>query len=135
MKKGLIIGCIATISVAILIAMPAAADSFTFSTGNPDGLIATLSRVTSAGKLETETADDFVTTQGTVINSATYAGLLPSGRYSAPYRKSRSSFILQNWGVLRFWEHELLRNPHRCILSISKFLSKSYASLRVERRG
>lgn len=68
MSKGLIIGCIATISVAILIAMPAA-DSFTFSTGNPDGLIATLSRVASAGKLETEMADDFVTTQGTVIGA------------------------------------------------------------------
>jgi hypothetical protein len=79
MNKSLIIGCIATISVAILIAMPAAADSFTFSTGNPDGLIATLSRVASAGKLETETADDFVTTQATVINSATFTGLLPSG--------------------------------------------------------
>ena len=37
---------------------------FFFSTGNPDGLIATLSRVASPGKLETETADDFVTTQG-----------------------------------------------------------------------
>jgi hypothetical protein len=79
MNKRLIISCIATVSVAILIAMPAAADPFTFSTGNPDGLIATLSRVASAGKLETETADDFVTTQATVINSATFTGLLPLG--------------------------------------------------------
>jgi len=45
----------------------------------PDGKIATLSRVASAGKLETETADDFVTTQATSINSATFIGLLPSG--------------------------------------------------------
>jgi len=52
---------------------------FFFSTGNPDGLIATLSRVASPGKLETETADDFVTTAPTVINSATFVGLLPSG--------------------------------------------------------
>jgi hypothetical protein len=60
---------------------PAAADTipFFFSTGNPDGLIATLSRVASAGKLETETADDFVTTAATSINSATFIGLLPSG--------------------------------------------------------
>jgi PEP-CTERM motif-containing protein len=79
MNKRLVIGCIATMSVAILIAMPAAANSFTFSTGNPDGKIATLSRVATAGKLETETADDFVTTQATVINSATFTGLLPSG--------------------------------------------------------
>jgi hypothetical protein len=38
--------------------VPAYAEAFFFSTGNPDGLIATLSRVASAGKLETETADD-----------------------------------------------------------------------------
>ena len=62
-----------------LASSPAAADSFFFSTGNPDGLIATVSRVASAGKLETETADDFVTTQATIINSATFTGLLPSG--------------------------------------------------------
>jgi hypothetical protein len=58
---------------------PAAADTFSFSTGDPDGLIATLSRTASPGKLETETADDFVTTAPTVINSATFTGLLPSG--------------------------------------------------------
>src|SRR5262249_20867249 len=58
---------------------PAAADPFLFSTGNPDGLIATLSRVASTGKLETETADDFVTTTSTIINSATFTGLLPLG--------------------------------------------------------
>jgi hypothetical protein len=58
---------------------PAAADTFSFSTGDPDGLIATLSRTASPGKLETETADDFVTTAPTVINSVTFTGLLPSG--------------------------------------------------------
>lgn len=79
MNKLLIITCIATVSVAIFIAMPAAADSFTFSTGSPDGLIATLSRVAGAGKLETETADDFLTTQATSITSATFFGLLPLG--------------------------------------------------------
>jgi hypothetical protein len=79
MNKRLIITCIATLSVAIFTAMPAVADSFSFSTGNPDGLIATLSRVASPGKLETETADDFVTTQATILNSATFIGLLPSG--------------------------------------------------------
>jgi hypothetical protein len=61
---------------------PAAADiiPFSFTTGNPDGLMATLSRVASPGKLETETADDFVTPAGTTtINKATFIGLLPSG--------------------------------------------------------
>jgi hypothetical protein len=75
----LIKGCIAISCAAFFLAMPAAADSFTFSTGNPDGLMATLSRVASAGKLQTETADDFVTTQATTINSATFIGLLPLG--------------------------------------------------------
>jgi len=64
---------------ALLLAVPAAADPFFFSTGNPDGKIATLSRTASTGKLETETADDFVTTQATVINSATFTGLLVGG--------------------------------------------------------
>jgi hypothetical protein len=79
MNKRLFITCMLTVSVGLLIAMPAVADSFSFSTGNPDGLIATLSRVASPGKLETETADDFVTTQATILNSATFIGLLPSG--------------------------------------------------------
>jgi hypothetical protein len=52
---------LATIA-ACLLTVPAKADPFFFSTGAPDGKIATLSRTASPGKLETETADDFVTT-------------------------------------------------------------------------
>ena len=64
----------------VLLAPPAAADVFFFfSTGNPDGLIGTASRQASPGRLETETADDFVLTQPTSINRATFVGLLPSG--------------------------------------------------------
>jgi PEP-CTERM motif-containing protein len=63
----------------VLLAPPAAADAFLFSTGNPDGLIGTLSRQASPGKLETETADDFILTHSTSINQATFVGLLPSG--------------------------------------------------------
>ncbi len=59
--------------------VPALADSFFFSTGNPDGKIATLSRPASRGQLETETADDFVLRQATTINSATFTGLFPTG--------------------------------------------------------
>src|SRR5579864_3934653 len=62
-----------------LLTPPAAADVFFFSTGAPDGLIATLSRPASAGKLETETADDFVTTVPTLITNATFIGLLVGG--------------------------------------------------------
>jgi PEP-CTERM motif len=55
------------------------AGTFFFSTGNPDGLIGTASRPASAGKLETETADDFVLTQATRLDSATFTGLIPLG--------------------------------------------------------
>jgi hypothetical protein len=69
----------AAASVAILAATPVGAGQFTFSTGAPDGKIATLSRPASPGKLETETADDFILTQATRIDSASFTGLLPSG--------------------------------------------------------
>jgi PEP-CTERM motif len=67
--------------IGFLPAAPAAATEqpFFFSTGNPDGKIATLSRTASPGKLETETADDFVTTHATDIDSATFTGLIVGG--------------------------------------------------------
>ncbi len=60
-----------------------AAVPFFFSTGNPDGLIGTLSRPSGPGLLQTETADDFVLTQPTTITSATFVGLLPPGPLSS----------------------------------------------------
>ena len=76
---------VATALVAFALTGPARAGStdFFFSTGNPDGLIATLSRTASAGKLETETADDFVTTSPTLITNATFTGLLVGGATTA----------------------------------------------------
>jgi hypothetical protein len=65
--------------VAIAMATTAKAESFFFSTGSPDGLIGTLSRPASNGTIETETADDFILTQPTRIDSATFTGLLPLG--------------------------------------------------------
>jgi PEP-CTERM motif len=65
--------------LGLLPAIPAAATPFFFSTGAPDGLIATLSRTASAGKLETETADDFVTTVPTRITNATFTGVFVGG--------------------------------------------------------
>jgi hypothetical protein len=74
----------AMVMVAFTLAHSARADSFFFSTGNPDGKIATLSRTASTGKLETETADDFVTTAPmTTITSATFTGLLVGGATTA----------------------------------------------------
>ncbi len=61
------------------LALPAAAAPYAFSTGNPDGKIATLSRPASAGQTETETADDFILGQATQITRATFTGLLPTG--------------------------------------------------------
>ena len=63
----------------LLPAIPVAANPFFFSTGSPDGLIANLSRTASAGKLETETGDDFVTTVPTRITNATFTGLFVGG--------------------------------------------------------
>ena len=60
-------------------ASSALAGSFSFSTGDPNALIGTLSRVGSAGNMQTETADDFVLTENTIIQQATFTGLIPSG--------------------------------------------------------
>jgi hypothetical protein len=63
----------------VLLAPPAAADAIIFSTGAPDGRIATLSRPASGATIQTETADDFVLGQATRLTQATFTGLLPSG--------------------------------------------------------
>ncbi len=65
---------IASIACASAVAAP-----FTFSTGNPDGLIATGSRPSSTGKIEIESADDFVLTQTARITSASFTGLMTGG--------------------------------------------------------
>lgn len=67
--------------VALLVLAPAAvqATPFSFSTGSPDGLIATGSRPDSPGKVEIESADDFVLANPTLINRATFTGLITGG--------------------------------------------------------
>jgi len=69
----------ATLAFGIWVAMPAWAATFSFTTGNPDGLMGAASRRASPGKLETETADDFTLDQTTVISRAIIVGLVPSG--------------------------------------------------------
>jgi PEP-CTERM motif len=61
-----------------LCVLPAAADTFTFSTGDPDGKMATATRPDASG-FEIESADDFVLTRSTSITSATFTGLAPAG--------------------------------------------------------
>jgi hypothetical protein len=68
----------ATVLAACALPCPARAGSFFFSTGSPDGLMATASRPSSGGKIEIESADDFVLTSTTSITSATFTGLLPT---------------------------------------------------------
>ncbi len=75
----IVLALAATSSALLGITSHATAASFSFSTGNPDGKIATLSRPASAGKPQTETADDFILTQNSVISEATFTGLLTLG--------------------------------------------------------
>jgi hypothetical protein len=56
-----------------------AADTTFFSTGNPDGKIATASRPDAGGATEIESADDFVLSEETSITDATFTGLLSGG--------------------------------------------------------
>jgi len=64
----------------LLLAYQCSAAPFSFSTGNPDGKIATVSRPPLPGKIQTETADDFIIVSNTtLISHATFTGLIPSG--------------------------------------------------------
>jgi hypothetical protein len=64
-------------AAAAFLSAPALAGNFSFSTGNPDGLMAAASRPSAGAAVEIETADDFILTNTTVITSATFTGLLP----------------------------------------------------------
>src|SRR5260370_42330438 len=64
---------------AAFVTSPASGSVFSFSTGNPDGLIATLSRPAGGGAIQTATADDFVLSPPARIDHATFGGPLPSG--------------------------------------------------------
>ena len=74
------------LALTALCVVPAAADPFFFSTGDPDGKMATASRPSSAGKFEIEAGDDFFLNSETVINSATFVGLLTGGATTGEVR-------------------------------------------------
>lgn len=61
------------------LAVTARADTFSFSTGTPDGFIGTGSRPSGSGILEIESADDFILPTDTSINHASFYGLIPKG--------------------------------------------------------
>ena len=71
------ITCVLTgLAFLIVMAATASAGTFFFSTGAPDGRIATASRPESHRKIEIESADDFILTVRTVLHEATFTGLL-----------------------------------------------------------
>lgn len=65
-----------SVLLSLLPAIPAAATPFSFSTGDPDGKIATATRPDSAGKFEIESADDFILSSSTAITGASFTGLI-----------------------------------------------------------
>lgn len=76
-------------------ARAAPATAFTFSTGSPDGKLASGSRPSNAGKLEIESADDFVLASQTSISSASFTGLLTAGAAPATIK----SIVLEIYRV------------------------------------
>ena len=62
-----------------LTASSAMATPYFFSTGTPDGRMASASRPDAGGSFEIETADDFAVTAETNVSSATFTGLIPAG--------------------------------------------------------
>ena len=79
MNKQLIRSTILAACASIVYVAAASATPFLFTTGNPDGLMGTLSRIGTSGSVQTETADDFVLPAATTLSSATFTGLLPTG--------------------------------------------------------
>lgn len=81
MEKHLIGSSVAVACLGILLAGVARADGVTtlFTTGSPDGRMATLSQPSQGGFQETETADDFILGQNALVTGATIIGLAPTG--------------------------------------------------------
>ncbi len=68
-----------TLCLGLLMVGPSWGDTFTFTTGSPDGRIGLASRPAGLAGIEIETADDFILSSQTIITSATFTGLVPSG--------------------------------------------------------
>ncbi len=72
------------VCISLVAALTISAAPFTFSTGAVTNSIGMASRPESAGKIEIEAADDFVTTASqTLVTSATFTGLLTGGATTA----------------------------------------------------
>ncbi len=73
------IGIVSLTMAALCPSVASPQSSFFFTTGTPDGRIATTSHPESRGKIETESADDFILTSRTVLLEATFTGVLFQG--------------------------------------------------------
>lgn len=73
-----LLSLVTTVAVWSIPIHPASAQPFFFSTGNPNGLLATASRPASPGKIAIASADDFALSSPTHITQATFTGLLPA---------------------------------------------------------
>ena len=71
-----------TLAFAASFVAVAQAEQFSFSTGSPDGKLGAVSRPAGSHGFETETADDFLLTQPTVLNGATVHGLITGAAVS-----------------------------------------------------
>jgi hypothetical protein len=71
------VAAVAVVGAASVQPAAASGTPFFFTTGSPDGLIATATRPGS-GAFEIESADDFILTGPTTITSATFTGLMPA---------------------------------------------------------
>ena len=59
------------------------------STGDPGGLMAMATRPSGNGKIEIESADDFILTQRSAITNVTFTGLLTGGATAADIKPGR----------------------------------------------
>src|SRR5438270_11074965 len=69
---------LSTLALVLLLEVRVCADPYYFTTGNPDGRLATASRPQTDDKIEIESADDFILSARTVLYYATFTGLLPA---------------------------------------------------------
>src|SRR5438046_8890282 len=76
-SRGSLIG--AALALTACLTTPLWAAPFFFATGSPNTLLGALSRRSSPGKVETETADDFFLQETTVITHDTIFGLIHAG--------------------------------------------------------
>jgi hypothetical protein len=86
------VAAVAVVGAASVQPAAASGTPFFFTTGDPNGLIATASRPGSGGAFEIESADDFVLTGPTTLTSATFTGLIPTG-------SSVTNVVVEIYGV------------------------------------